>query len=68
MFNNRDKNRLDPTEKIKNLAQTTGNFDVYDPRSDISGPTSRRAFACLNLYKWWTQSAHVRYQVAQLLI
>ena len=38
-------NRLDLTEKIPTFAQTTGTVDVFDPRSDISGPTSRRASA-----------------------
>jgi len=30
-------------KKIPKVAQTTGTVDVFDPRSDISGPTSRRA-------------------------
>jgi len=42
-------NHLDPSEKPK-FAQTTGTVDVLDPRSGISGPTSRRASACPNLY------------------
>jgi len=33
------------------LHQTTGTIDVFDPRSDISGHTSRRAFACPNLHE-----------------
>ena len=41
-------NNLDHAEKI---AQTTGNADVFDPRSGISGPTSRRASACPNLHE-----------------
>ena len=28
-------------EKIKKVAHTTGTVDVFDPRSGISGPTSR---------------------------
>jgi len=48
-----------PAEKIPKVAQTTGTVDVFDPRSDISGPTSRRASACPNLHEWWTQPAHV---------
>jgi len=36
-------NHLDGNEKIPNVAQTTGSFDVFDPLSGISGPTSRRA-------------------------
>ena len=31
-------NHLDRTEKIPKFAQTTGTFDVFDPRSDISDP------------------------------
>ena len=33
-----------------------------------SGPTSRRTSACPNLREWWTQPAHVRRPVSQLLI
>jgi len=40
-----------PNEKIPKVAQTTGTIDVFDPRSDISGPTSRRASACPNLHE-----------------
>ena len=39
-------NHLDRAEKIPKFAQTTGTVDVFDPRSGISGPTSRRASAC----------------------
>jgi len=42
-------NHLDLAEKIPNFAETTGTVDVSDPRSGISGPTSRRASACPNL-------------------
>ena len=42
-------NHLDRVKKIPNVAQTTGTVDVFDPRSGISGPTSRRASACPNL-------------------
>jgi len=38
-------NHLDRAEKIPKFAQTTGTVDVFDPRSDISRPTSRRASA-----------------------
>ena len=44
-------NHLDRAEKIAKVAQTTGTVDVFDPRSGISGPTSRRAFACPNLHE-----------------
>ena len=42
---------LDRAEKIPKFSQTTGTVDVFDPRSDISGPTSRRASACPNLHE-----------------
>jgi len=61
-------NHLDGAEKIPKFAQTTRTVDVFDPRSDISGPTSRRASECPNLHEWWTQPTHVRCPVAQLLI
>jgi len=38
-------NHLDRAEKIPRNAQTNGTFEDLDPRSDISGPTSRRASA-----------------------
>ena len=43
-------NHLDRAEKIPKFAQTD-TVDVFDPRSDISGPTSRRASACPNLHE-----------------
>jgi hypothetical protein len=47
-----------PIEKFPKVAQTTGTVDVFDMRSCIWGPTSRRASTCPNL--------HVRCPVAQL--
>ena len=44
-------NHLDRAEKIPKLAQTTSTVDVFDPRSGISVPTSRRAFAFPNLHE-----------------
>jgi len=41
---------LDRPEKIPKIAQPTGTVDVYEPRSDISGPTLWRASACPNLH------------------
>jgi len=36
------RNHLDRAEKIPKVAhRTTGTVDVFDPRSGISGPTSR---------------------------
>ena len=62
------RNHLDRAEQIPKVAQTTGTVNVFDPRSGISGPTSRRASACPNLHEWWTQPTHVRCPVARLLI
>jgi len=45
------RNHLDRAEKIPKVAQTTGTFDVFDPRSGISGPTSRRPSVCPNLHE-----------------
>jgi len=42
-------NHLDRAEKIAKVAQSTGNFDVFDPRSGTSGPAWRRASTCPNL-------------------
>jgi len=61
-------NHLDRAEKIPSVAQRTGTVNVFDPRSGISGPTSRRASACPDLHERWTQTAHVRCPFAQLLI
>jgi len=44
-------NHLDRAEEIPNVAQTTGIFDMFDSRSGISGPTSRRDSACPNLHE-----------------
>ena len=44
-------NHLDRAEKFPNVSQTNGTVDVFDPRSGISGPTSRRASACPNLHE-----------------
>ena len=45
------RNLLDRGEKIPKFARTTDTVDVFDPCSGISGPTSRRAFACPNLHE-----------------
>ena len=44
-------NHLDRAEKIPKVALTTGTVDVFDPRSRISGPTSRRVYAFPNLHE-----------------
>ena len=43
-------NHLDRAEKIPKFVQTNVTVDGFDPRSGISGPTSRRASACPNLH------------------
>ena len=45
------RNHVDRTEKIPKFAQTTGSVGVFDPRSGISGPTSRRASRCPNRHE-----------------
>jgi len=42
-------NHLVRAEKIPNFAQKAVTVDVFNPRSGISGPISRRASACPNL-------------------
>jgi len=44
-------NLWDRAENIPKVAETTGTVDVFDPRSGISGPTSRRASACPDLHE-----------------
>ena len=44
-------NHLDRAEKIPKFAQKTGTVEVFDPRSGIMGPISRRASACPNLHE-----------------
>jgi len=51
MVTNHDRKYLDCAEKIPKFAQTTGIIDVFDPRSGISGPTSRRTSAHPNLHE-----------------
>jgi hypothetical protein len=62
------RNQLDRAEKIAKVAQTIGTIEVFDLRSGISGPTSRKASTRQNLHELWTQRAHMRFPVAQLLI
>ena len=45
------ENHLDRAKKIPKVAQTNATVDVFDPRPDISGPTSRRASACSNVHE-----------------
>jgi len=61
-------NHLDHVKKIPKGAQTNGTINVFDLRSGISGPTLQRASARPNLQELWTQHAHVRCGIAQLLI
>jgi len=51
------KKSFDWRRKNPEVAHTTATVEVFDPRSWISGPTSRRASACPNLHEWWTQPA-----------
>jgi len=44
-------NHLDCAEKIPKVAHAAGTVDVFDPRSGISGLTSRRASASPNLHE-----------------
>jgi len=44
-------NHLDRAEKNQNFAQTEGAVDIFNPRTGILGPTSRRASACPNLHE-----------------
>ena len=44
-------NHLDRAEKIPKAARTAATVDVFDPRSVISGPTSRRPSACSNIHE-----------------
>ena len=44
-------NHVDRAEEIPKVVQTTDTVDVFDPRSGISRPTSRRASACRNLHE-----------------
>jgi hypothetical protein len=67
MVHNRDRKSFGSHRKITDIAQTKVAVDVFVPRSDISGPTSRRAFKYLNIHDWWTQVPHLRCPVAQLM-
>jgi len=62
------ENLLGRAEKIPKFDQATDIVDVFYPRSGISVPIWPRASACPNLHELWTQPAHVRCPVAQLLI
>ena len=44
-------NHFGRAEKIPKVAQKSGTVQVFDPRSGISGPTSRRASACPILHE-----------------
>ena len=44
-------NHFDRAKIIPHAAQTTGNVEIFDPRSGISGITSQRASACPNLHE-----------------
>jgi len=44
-------NHFDHTKEIPEVAQMTGTIDLFDPRSGILRPTSRRTSACPNLHE-----------------
>ena len=44
-------NHLGRAEEIPKVSQTSGTVDVFDLRSGISGPTSRRVSTCPNLHE-----------------
>ena len=44
-------NHLDRAEKIPKVAQTICTVDIFDRRSGISGPISRRASTCPDLHE-----------------
>ena len=46
-----DRKSFGSRRKNSKIAQTTGTVDISDPRSGISGPTSRRASACPNFHE-----------------
>ena len=46
-----DRKSFGSRRKNSKLAQRTGTVDVFDLRSGISGPTSRRATASPNLHE-----------------
>ena len=46
-----DKKSFGSRRKNSKFTQTTGTVDVFDPRSEISRPTSRRAPASSNLHE-----------------
>jgi hypothetical protein len=68
MVTNRNRRSFGSGRKNSKICSDDWTFDVFDLRSGISGLTSRRASACANFHEWWTQPAHVRCPVAQLLI
>ena len=61
MVTNRDRKSFGSclTKKFQTLLWRLAPLMFFDPRSGISGPTKRRAFAYPNLHEWWTQPAHV---------
>ena len=47
----RDRKSFASRRKNSKVAQTSDTVDFFDPRSGISGPTSRRASASPNLHE-----------------
>ena len=46
-----DRKSFGSRRKNSEVPQKTGTVEVFDPRSGISGHTSRRASACTNLHE-----------------
>jgi len=62
------ENHLDRAEKnFKSFSDDWHRWRLWSPFRHF-GTHLRRATACANLHEWWTQPAHVRCPVAQLLI
>ena len=60
MVTNRDRKSFGSRRKNSKSCSDDWHRWRFDPRSGISGPTSRRASACPNLHEWWAQPAQVR--------
>ena len=58
MVTNRDRKSLDCGEKIREVVQTTGTIDVFDPSSGILGPNPLTGDAQLLSY-WFSQNPAV---------
>jgi len=55
MVTNRERRSFGSRRKNSRCCSDDWHRYFFDPRSGISGPTSRRASACPILHEWWTQ-------------